>query len=197
MPLARDDVDRFGNFLKRSMTMIMHRDHMARNLPLLTRDARIMCDGLLANTQGHGREDRQWRTTDPFDSKKEVPFQHLFLLRDPTNTIPHQAFYRLIYQMTIRTLGAHEVADDKVLGDYTLSVFHDLERRASTAKVYFPWLPTSGHILRMWDGFRLYRVFSRIVNERKQTGTRHDDSLQLLMDSGASIKDILMVSHSS
>lgn len=35
--------------------------------------------------------------------------------------------------MTIRTVSAEEVAEDRALGDYTLGVFHDLEQRNSTA----------------------------------------------------------------
>lgn len=99
--------------------------------------------------------------------------------------------------MTIRTVGAEEVAEDRALGDYTLDVFHDLEQRNSTAKVYVPWFPAPGHYLRMWDGLRLYRVFHSILQNRKKTGRKHQDAFQFLIDSGASVKDITGVSHSS
>ncbi|OTA91522.1 hypothetical protein M434DRAFT_13123 [Hypoxylon sp. CO27-5] len=177
LPLTQDDVDRFGKFFVNSMATMLSRDNFVRNLHLLTSDAREMCVGLLGkdlarrkNRGWEGREkssDDQWRVMNPFDE-----------------------LYRLVYQMTIRTVGADEVAKDHALGDYTLDVFQTLEHRASIAKVYIPWLPAPGHYLRIWDGYRLYRVFSRIVKERARTGARHQDSFQFLIDSGASIKDI-------
>ncbi|KAJ4391113.1 hypothetical protein N0V93_004728 [Gnomoniopsis smithogilvyi] len=83
-----------------------------------------------------------------------------------------------------------EVAENTALGDYTLRVFHDLEQRNSTVKVYLPWFPAPGHYLRMWDGFRLYRVFQRILKQRLKAGLKCNDAFQTLIDSGAGVKDI-------
>jgi hypothetical protein len=96
--------------------------------------------------------------------------------------------------MTIRTVGADEIAEDSNLGTYTLDIFRSMEHRNSTVKVFVPWLPTLGHTLRMWDAFRLYLVFSRIVREHKRTGTVRRGTMQFLIDSGADVKDITAVS---
>ncbi|KUI69915.1 Obtusifoliol 14-alpha demethylase [Cytospora mali] len=165
LPLTKGDVERFGGFFIKSMTALLRHDNFVRNLHLLTRDARVMCEELLVADVVPGNP--EWRVMNPFN-----------------------VLYRLVYQMTMRTVGAEEVADNRALGDYTLAVFQDLEKRNSTAKVYLPWLPSPAHYLRMWDGFRLYRVFSRIIKERQSKGTAYHDSFQYLIDSGASVKDI-------
>ncbi|KAI1478870.1 cytochrome P450 [Daldinia eschscholtzii] len=176
LPLTQD-IERFSKYFVSSLVTILSREKFVRNLHRLTDDTRKMCLDLLKKdlirpiNDGEGEsekaDDKQWRVMNPFDE-----------------------IYRLIYQMTIRTLAAEEVADDRALGDYTLNVFQSLEHRASIAKVFISWLPAPGHYLRIWDGYRLYRVFARVVKERAHTGTRREDTLQYLIDAGASIKDI-------
>ena len=111
-----------------------------------------------------------------------------WLMFEPTVT------ERLVYQMTTRMLGSSEVAEDSAMGDYTLRIFRSIERRDSVARVLIPWLPTPTHALRMWDAFRLWRVFSRIVSERNRTGVTPDDTVQSLIHAGASVTDIIAVS---
>lgn len=97
--------------------------------------------------------------------------------------------------MTTRMFGSSEIAEDCVLSDYTLGIFRSVELRNSIARVFIPWLPTPAHVLRMWDAFRLWRVLSRIIKRRKQTGVSRQDSVQFLMDSGTSTSDIIAVSR--
>jgi hypothetical protein len=112
-----------------------------------------------------------------------------WLMFEPTVT------ERLVYQMTTRMLGSSEVAEDSAMGDYTLRIFRSIERRDSVARALIPWLPTPTHALRMWDAFRLWRVFSRIVSERNRTGVTPDDTVQSLIHAGASVTDIIAVSE--
>lgn len=101
---------------------------------------------------------------------------------------------RLVYQMTTRMFGSSEIAEDCALGDYTLEIFRSIELRNSVARVLIPWLPTQAHALRMWDAFRLWRVLSRIVSERKRNGVTPTDTVQSLIDAGVSVTDIIAVS---
>ncbi|ROW08461.1 hypothetical protein VMCG_03185 [Cytospora schulzeri] len=165
LPLAEGDVNRFGTFFTKTLTSTLRGEKLVMNLPLIARDARAMCQ-LLLNKE-LATADSEWRVMDTFD-----------------------VFQRLIFQMTTRTIGAHEIAEDHALGDYTLSIFRGIERRNSVAKIFISWLPTPAHIMRMCDAFRFYRVMSWIVTERMRTGVTQQDTMQLLIDSGTNIKDI-------
>lgn len=92
-------------------------------------------------------------------------------------------------------LGADEIVDDPVLREHTLGLFNVLQKRDPWAKTCFSWLPAPDHYLRIWDGFRLYRVFRRIMRERRHSGgVAHHDGLQYIMDTGASVTDAVGVS---
>lgn len=143
--------------------------NIARNIGHLTADSRALFDKLAAAP--FSDKSQEWRVMSPFESMQS-----------------------LIYQFTMRAMGAQEIANDPTLLEETLHIFEQFEGRTSPARIFFPWLPTPNHLLRLWNGIKLYRVFDKIVADRKKSGKRGNDSLQILIDDGRNIRDIVSVS---
>lgn len=99
----------------------------------------------------------------------------------------------MVYQLTIRTLGCQEIAEDKVLADETLRLYEKAEDSTSAARFIIPWLPTPSHLRRVAAGTKLYLIFDKIIKNRRQTGKRRKDALQVLMDQGVSTLGVIEV----
>ncbi|KAF4635641.1 hypothetical protein G7Y89_g2441 [Cudoniella acicularis] len=111
---------------------------------------------------------------------------------DPTGiTDPFESIYKIVFQLTIRMVGCDDIADDPKLLDKTLNLYETIEASSTTAAVLFPKFPSMGIIKRTVAGGRLYVIFNKIVNERKQSGKRGEDPLQFLMDQGDDIQRII------
>ncbi|EON68791.1 hypothetical protein W97_08049 [Coniosporium apollinis CBS 100218] len=114
------------------------------------------------------------------------------LAADPSGiTDPFESIYKIVYQLTMRTVGANEIADDPVLLNKTLSLFETIEHSSQPSTIIFPWLASPAMIRRYIAGGKLYMVFKSIVDDRKRTGRREDDALQYLIDQGDSVNQII------
>ncbi|KAI1495631.1 cytochrome P450 6A1 [Biscogniauxia marginata] len=165
-PAATAEADNFSQVFSKALVLMMRKESLDRILVTLKGDTRRACEALAAAAPS--RADRGWMVTDPFES-----------------------IYRIVYQLTMRTVGAEDISEDPALLRSTLAIFEWFEKSESTAKVVFPWLPTPNHLIRMYNGVRLAMVFQNIVEKRRRTGKRGDDSLQNLIDQGLGIRDIV------
>ncbi|KAK0636368.1 cytochrome P450 6A1 [Bombardia bombarda] len=95
---------------------------------------------------------------------------------------PFDHVYRAVYQLTMRTVGANEIADSPAELTETLHLFEIIERASSPVRIIFPWLPTPEHLYKMWAGWRLYVKMNKIVDARRKEGRVEDDALQFLLD---------------
>jgi hypothetical protein len=111
-------------------------------------------------------------------------------------TDPFDSIYKIVYQLTMRAIGATELSNDRKLLDKTLGLFETVEQSTTPTLILFPWFPSLAFFKRLIAGTRLYFVFDNIVNNRKKTGKRYDDALQYLMDQGDRVRDIITVSAS-
>ncbi|KAI0593285.1 cytochrome P450 6A1 [Biscogniauxia sp. FL1348] len=161
-PAATAEAENFAQIFSKALVPMMRKENLSRNLVTLCSDARRACEGLA------GASSAAWAVTNPFDS-----------------------LYGIVYQLTMRTVGAEEIANDPALLRSTLAIFEGFEGSESIAHVVFPWLPTPKHLIRIYNGARLAMVFQRIVEKRRTTGKRREDSLQNLIDQGLGIKDIV------
>src|SRR2546423_14109980 len=109
-------------------------------------------------------------------------------------TDPFDSVYKIVYQLTMRTVGCNEIANDPILLAKTLAYFETIEQSGTPAGVIFPWLPTLSKLKRTYAGARLYMLFQSIVNERKKTGKRDDDPLQFMIDQGDEVIKVIGVS---
>ncbi|KAH7113274.1 cytochrome P450 [Dendryphion nanum] len=99
-------------------------------------------------------------------------------------TNPFESVYRIVFRLTIRMVGAEELADDPVLLESFLKYFMMIESTATATTIMFPSLPTPGMLKRTYAGARLYMIVEKIVKQREKTGEKHDDALQFLLDQG-------------
>ncbi|KAI5920084.1 cytochrome P450 6A1 [Camillea tinctor] len=165
-PAATAESENFAQLFQKALIPMMRKDRMNRNLVTLCSDTRRACEELasaLPATPGSA-----WAVTNPFDS-----------------------LYRIVYQLTMRTVGAEDIANDPALLNSTLALFESFEEAESIARIVFPWLPTFRHLTRIYNGARLAMVFQGIVEKRRTTGKRREDPLQSLIDQGMGIRDII------
>lgn len=98
---------------------------------------------------------------------------------------PFVTLYDLMYRLTHRTVGCHDVADDPALQEKTMRYYEKLDR-SSAIQVMFPSLPTPTKLNKIWAGAKLHMLFGDIIRNRRKTGRRAQDTMQILMDKGES-----------
>lgn len=112
----------------------------------------------------------------------------------PTGLLnPFHDIYRLVYRLTMRTLGCREVAEDETLLETTLAAFEGIDGAGVGSKLLFPWAPTVGEAKRVYAGARMYKVFKGVVEGREREGRREEDPLQVLIDQGLSLVEMVTV----
>lgn len=100
--------------------------------------------------------------------------------------------YRLIYKLTHRTGGVHEIAKDETLLQSTLKQFSSIEH-CSPLQIMFQNWPLPSMLSKLWAGFNLHRVIVGAMNERRRAGRIEKDALQFLMDLGVTDLEIVKV----
>lgn len=108
---------------------------------------------------------------------------------------PFVEMNRIVYHLTLRTVGVKELADSPDLLESSLHLVETIDDNNSTAKIFVPWLPAPKHISRLIASARFFLMINGVVRDRKRTGRREDDTLQTLIDDGESIMRIVLVSE--
>jgi len=96
---------------------------------------------------------------------------------------PFHDVYRVVYALTMRTVGAAEIYRSPELMEKTLGWFESLQN-ASALQIIFPWIPTFADLSRLYAGARIFYLLKGFVEDRKKTGRREEDALQHLIDTG-------------
>jgi len=109
---------------------------------------------------------------------------------------PFEDVFLLIYQLSHRTLGCNEIADNPRLLVYTMNIVRNIDW-TSGLQIMFTGLPTIPRLRKYFAGLRLYWIMNRYINERRRTGRRENDPVQVLMDQGYSNTLIACVRPSS
>jgi cytochrome P450 len=99
-------------------------------------------------------------------------------------TDPFESLYRIIFRLTIRMLGAAEIADDPQKLEEALKMFEMIDSSATATSVMFPKFPSPALLKRSYAGARLYMMIDKIIKKRAASGEKHDDALQYLLDQG-------------
>ncbi|ORY18132.1 cytochrome P450 6A1 [Clohesyomyces aquaticus] len=99
-------------------------------------------------------------------------------------TNPFESIYRIVFRLTIRMVGATEIAEDAVLLEQTLKLFEMIDSSATATAVMFPKFPSPAVLKRTYAGAKLYMLMEGLVKKRKESGEKHDDPLQYLLDEG-------------
>ncbi|KAG8167998.1 hypothetical protein KVR01_003687 [Diaporthe batatas] len=99
---------------------------------------------------------------------------------DPVDTMG-----TLIYRLTHRMSGTHDIASSPALVARTREVYKPLEE-SSLFDIWFPLLPTPSKLRRLWGYSRLHWLMHGYISERRKTGRIEKDAMQLMMEQGIS-----------
>ncbi|KAL1608936.1 hypothetical protein SLS59_002128 [Nothophoma quercina] len=106
-------------------------------------------------------------------------------------TNPFDSIYGLIFKLTIRLVGAKELAEDDILRKRFEGYFTMLDETAGPLSAMFPRFPWPSMVKRFYAGARMYMILDDIVKKRRQTGEKPDDPLQNLLDRGDGMTEIV------
>lgn len=98
----------------------------------------------------------------------------------------------LIYRLTHRMTGTHDIANSLDLVVKTREVYKPLEE-SSLFDIWFPLLPTPSKLRRLWGYSRLHWLIRGFVSERRKTGRVEQDAMQLMMEQKISDPIIALV----
>ncbi|KAF2846683.1 cytochrome P450 [Plenodomus tracheiphilus IPT5] len=99
-------------------------------------------------------------------------------------TNPFESLYRIVFRLTIRMVGADEIADDAKALEETLRMFELIDNSATASSVMFPKFPSPAVLKRTYAGGRLYMMIETILKKRASSDEKHDDALQYMLDQG-------------
>jgi len=104
---------------------------------------------------------------------------------------PFEDIYKIVYLLTMRTLGPTEIANSRPLLDRTLRLFESIEKSTTSYQIIFPWLPSPALFKRFIAGTQMFMIFQKIITKRKAQESKNDDALQFLIDQGDDTERIL------
>lgn len=89
----------------------------------------------------------------------------------------------MVFQLTIRSLSAHEIANDPELVARLKVLYDKLDHGTTPATVLLPWLPTPAMVKKLWATKDIYNIVIKAIRDRESSGIVRDDALQMLLDS--------------
>lgn len=104
---------------------------------------------------------------------------------------PFKNIYEIVYLLTMRAVGATEIANSRPMLDKTLHLFEMIEKTSTSYQIIFPWLPSPAMFNRLRGGSQMYMLFRDLVESRKKEGRREEDALQFLIDQGDDVVRII------
>jgi len=106
-------------------------------------------------------------------------------------TDPFESIYRIVFQLTMRTVACHEIADDPKTLATCLHCFETIDKTGTPLTVMFPWMPLPAKFQRLKVGAQLYMIFQSVIEKRKKEEVKQKDALQFLLDQGDDAKGII------
>jgi len=110
-------------------------------------------------------------------------------------TDPFESVYEIVFQLTMRTVGCNEIAENPELVKTVMKLNQTMESAATPTTIMFPWLPSTGLLKMYYAGARMYMIFAKVIKDRQAQERIEDDAMQIMLDQGDSTKDILAVSQ--
>lgn len=152
-----DPEDKFAQWFSKELVKLMKRENLVKLLPKMINDASSFYERLTASTgAGSGMFD------------------------------PFQEMNRIVFQLTMRTVGATEIAESEELLSRSFKLVTQIGENSSNARIIIPWLPTWRYMKRLIAAGRFYMIINGLERDRKATGRRENDAMQLLLDDGES-----------
>ncbi|KAH8114660.1 cytochrome P450 [Phellopilus nigrolimitatus] len=105
---------------------------------------------------------------------------------DPSNDI-----YNAVFQLTIRATSCREIADDPVAVKRVAQLYWDMENGVSAASRLLTWFPSTVRKRKQQATADLCLLLKGAIDKRKEEGRREDDSVQVLLDEGDGVNDVI------
>lgn len=150
----------FNAFFLRRIARALKGDRLLKSLPALISDTRSWLEGMAPSGTSSA-------VTDPFET-----------------------IYGLVMQLTTRMVICEELANDKVAQKSLLRWNEMIENNTTAATIIFPSFPSPALLRRLYAGARIYMTFDKIMKRRRKSGQRHDDALQIYLNSDDALADI-------
>ncbi|USP78667.1 CypX Cytochrome P450 [Curvularia clavata] len=99
-------------------------------------------------------------------------------------TNPFESLYRIVFKLTIRMVGADEIANNPQVLEETLKLFETIDNSATATSTMFPKFPSPAVLKRTYAGGRLYFLIENIIKKRGASDEKRDDALQYMLDQG-------------
>ncbi|KAH7253311.1 cytochrome P450 [Fusarium solani] len=87
----------------------------------------------------------------------------------------------LMYQLTHRMVGTHDIANNPELVVSTRDIYKPLDH-SSLFEIWFPLLPTLSKLRKAWAYTRLHWLVQGFITDRRKTGRKEKDAMQMMMD---------------
>ncbi|KAI0066837.1 cytochrome P450 [Artomyces pyxidatus] len=97
---------------------------------------------------------------------------------------PFSKINDLVFQTSVRCLTCVEIANDPEAVATLKRQYDDVDRGTTPITVLFPWFPGPAMLKKLRATKKIYDMVVAIVRVRKESGTVHNDSLQMLLDAG-------------
>ncbi|RXW21870.1 hypothetical protein EST38_g4005 [Candolleomyces aberdarensis] len=97
---------------------------------------------------------------------------------------PCDEVYEVFFYLILRTLTCVEVMEDRETCEKLKKLYDEMAFPTNVEGIYFSWFPGYNNVKRLLSTKRVYDIYSKVIKERKASGVRKDDALQLLLDNG-------------
>jgi hypothetical protein len=111
----------------------------------------------------------------------------------PSIINPFESIYSIIWQLSMRTIGFHEVVEDRGLLEKSLSYLEAMDKAVGPLTNTYMKLPTPMRIKHMYYGLRAFLLYQGLIEKRRKTGNRREDAVQVMMDQGDTTYDMVTV----
>ncbi|KAG8687929.1 hypothetical protein FRC11_006364 [Ceratobasidium sp. 423] len=104
---------------------------------------------------------------------------------------PFDVMYSTVFQLTIRTAGAREIADSMEKCKQLETLYWKVEKGSTPASLLLPWLPSTARKQKTAATTEIYNMFDEIIKTRQRENRREEDALQVFIDQGDSTVEII------
>ena len=102
----------------------------------------------------------------------------------------------MVFQLTIRAGSCREIADDPAAVKRLTELYWLVERGSTATSILLPWFPSRARKQKNDATVELYMILKKHIDDRKETGRTETDAMQVLLDMGDGVNDIVQVCFS-
>lgn len=99
----------------------------------------------------------------------------------------------MVFQLTTRTLGFAEIADDPELSRHVANLYWMADKGSTPLSILMPWFPSKARKMRVAASTEMFMICKGLYEERLKKGKTVDDAVQALVDEGISFQMIAEV----